>query len=118
MRALSLLFVFEDESIASLLRWNRFADYFKTIPITTLVLTVSGFAYLIVIRLLNIVGLLAMLRRRAWVPLVAMLGAMVYLTLIMLFSGTSRFRLPLDPMLFIIAAYGIAELREKWFRRS
>ena len=59
-----------------------------------------------------------MVRRRAWLALVTMFGAMSYLTLIMLFNGASRFRLPLDPMLFIMAAYGVAELREKWFNRA
>ena len=114
----SELFGAAQQDVLSLLRWNRYADYFGSISAISLLLTLSGFAYIIAIRILDLVGLIAMVRQRAWLPLTMMFGAMFYLTAIMLFAGTSRFRLPLDPMLFIIAAYGVAELRERWFSRA
>jgi len=113
---LSLLFGEVSQGTIAYLRWNRFAEYFRKVPPATIVITVIGLAYVILVRLLNLFGAIAMVRRRAWVPLLTMFGAMTYLTLIMLFNGAARFRLPLDPLLFIIAAYGVAELRERWFK--
>lgn len=114
----SQLFGLVQQDVLSLLRWNRYADYFSKVSLISLALTLSGFVYLITIRILDLIGLIVMIRRRAWVPLTMMLGAMTYLTAIMLFSGTSRFRLPLEPMLFIMAAYGVAGIRAKWLARS
>jgi hypothetical protein len=110
----SQLFGLVQQNVLSLLRWNRYSDYFNKVSNISLALTVFGFLYLIVIRCLDLIGIIVMIRRRAWVPLVMTLGAIVYLTTLTLFSGTSRFRLPLEPMLFIMVAYGIAGLRARW----
>ena len=114
----SLMFGLVNYDTIALLRWNRFAEYFSKVSPITITFMVLGFAYLIAVRILDLIGVIGMVRRRAWLALVTMFGAMSYLTLIMLFNGASRFRLPLDPMLFIMAAYGVAELREKWFNRA
>jgi hypothetical protein len=114
----SSLFGLTQQDVLSLLRWNRYADYFRAASSSMLIMTFVGMIYVVVVRLFGLVGLFAMIRRRAWIPLTLVFGSVLYLAGIHLFAGTSRFRLPLEPMLFVMAAYGVAEIRERWFGRA
>jgi hypothetical protein len=114
----SSLFGLAERNVLSLLGWNRYGDYFRAASPTVLIMTFVGMAYVVVMRLLGLVGLLGMIRRRAGIPLILVFGSVLYFTGILIFAGTSRFRLPLEPMLFVMAAYGVAEIRERWLART
>ena len=70
-----------------------------------------GLGFALFLRLLGLIGFIYLLAKRDWQQIVLISGLIVYVTLIHLFLGNSRYRLPLEPLLFILAAHGIAGLR-------
>jgi 4-amino-4-deoxy-L-arabinose transferase-like glycosyltransferase len=77
-------------------------------------LTAIGFLFVIVVRLLGLLGVVTLLRRRLWAILVIVGAGLGYFTLVHLFVANSRYRLPIEPLLFLLALYGL----DGWRRRS
>ena len=78
------------------------------------ILTGVGFLFVIAVRLLGLIGVVTLLRRRLW-PVLLIVGAgLGYFTLVHLFVANSRYRLPIEPLLFLLALYGL----DGWGRRS
>jgi hypothetical protein len=77
------------------------------------ILTASGFLFVLIVRILDLVGLVTIVRRRLW-PVVLIIGAaLAYFTLIHLFVANSRYRLPIEPLLFLLALYGLDGRRRR-----
>lgn len=79
-------------------------------PLAT-VLTLLGFVFVLALRALGLVGLGVMVARRAWPPLLVAMGGIVYFALLHLFVANSRYRLPIEPLLILLALYGLDGLR-------
>lgn len=81
-------------------------------PLASL-LTLLGFAFVLALRALGLVGLGVMVARRAWPPLLIALGGIGYFALLHLFVANSRYRLPIEPLLILLALYGLDGLRRR-----
>jgi len=66
--------------------------------------------YVIVLRILGLIGLVRMIRCREYGVLFILSGIIIYFMLIALFVGNSRYRLPIEPALIIMAVYGFNTL--------
>jgi len=75
-------------------------------PMAT-VLTVAGFVYVLALRGLGLVGLAVLVRRRHWAVLLTVVAVVAYFALVHLFVANSRYRLPIDPALILLALYGL-----------
>lgn len=75
-------------------------------PMAT-VLTVAGFAYVLALRGLGLAGLVVLVRRRHWAVLLTIVAVVAYFALVHLFVANSRYRLPIDPALILLALYGL-----------
>ena len=71
-------------------------------------------SFAIVMRVAGIVGLIGSLRSEKFSPVWIYLAIMGVLTLSYLYLGQSRFRIPLEPYLAVLAATGIAMLRDRF----
>ena len=73
-----------------------------------LVLQAPGAAYTLLARLLGLLGLFELARRRRYDLLLAFTGLFSYFLMIHLFNGQSRYRVPMEPQLAMVAAFGLA----------
>lgn len=81
-----------------------------------LLIVFTGLAYVFLMRLLGLVGFVAMLKSRHWREFVIYAGMLALFTAMYLFLGQPRFRLPLEPILVIIAVWGwdaLGRLRQR-----
>ncbi len=81
------------------------------------VITVATVGFVMAVRVLGLVGIVVLARRRQWWLLGLIGGLCVYVSGVHLFGGALRYRLPLEPLLFVLTAYGIDGLRTLWGRR-
>ena len=77
-------------------------------------LLAATFPFAIVTRVAGIVGLMGWLRSGKFSPAWIFLLIMAIFTLSYLYLGQSRFRVPLEPYLAVLAATGIATLRDRF----
>ncbi len=75
----------------------------------------KGFA--VVMRVLGLIGLIYLLRTRKYGLALLTVGAISYFMATSLFVGWSRFRLPAEVPLLILATFGVAYVKELWSRR-
>lgn len=73
-------------------------------------ISLLSFIYVIVLRILGLIGLVRMIRCREYGVLFILSGVITYFMLIALFVGNSRYRLPIEPALIIMAVYGFNTL--------
>jgi hypothetical protein len=78
-----------------------------------LAITVGCIAFAVVLRLLGFLGIVEIVRRRDWVPLVVILTPIAFKAVVHLFYGLARYRLSVEPLLMILAVYGWRLVREK-----
>ena len=76
-------------------------------------ITVMALAFVIVLRALGLAGLVWMFMRRHYAVLLACAGMIAYFAVIHLFTGNSRYRLPVEPALILLALYGVDGLRAR-----
>lgn len=81
-------------------------------------ITVTAFAFVIALRGLGLVGIIWMFMRRHYAVLLACSGLIAYFAIIHLFTGNSRYRLPVEPALIFLALYGIDGLRARLRREG
>jgi len=82
------------------------------------IITVTAFAFVIALRGLGLVGIVWMFMRRHYAVLLACSGLIAYFAVIHLFTGNSRYRLPVEPALIFLALYGIDGLRARLRREG
>jgi len=61
-------------------------------------------------RIFGLVGLIKMIKNKEYSLLFVLIGIITYFVLITLFVGNSRYRLPIEPTLIIMAVYGFSTL--------
>ncbi len=76
-------------------------------------LTVAGFLFVLAARAFGLVGLVVMIRRREWALALVAVAGIAYFTLVHLLVANSRYRLPIEPLLFLLAVYGLDGLRRR-----
>ncbi len=79
----------------------------------TLAVSVLGFVYVLALRGAGLFGLAVMVARRQWPVLAVTVGVIAYFALIYLFVGNSRYRLPVEPLLILLAVYGLDGLKPR-----
>lgn len=82
-------------------------DALKQANPVLIILTIGGFLFIITVRGLGSLGLLAIIQRRLWAVLLIISAGLIYFTVIHLFVANSRYRLPIEPILFLLALYGL-----------
>lgn len=85
---------------------------------TGMAVTSVSTLFAITSRLLGIAGIVYMLIRRKWGLALATSGILSYYASIVLFDGISRYRAPVEPVLAIWAAFGVAALVSLTRRQS
>lgn len=76
----------------------------------SVLLTIVAIAFAVVARVLGLAGFVAMARRQQWPILFMTVTIIGYGVAVVLFNGLSRYRIPLEPMLAILAVYGFDSL--------
>jgi 4-amino-4-deoxy-L-arabinose transferase-like glycosyltransferase len=76
-------------------------------------ISLLSFIYVIVLRILGLMGLVKMIKCREYGVLFILSGIIIYFMLIALFVGNSRYRLPIEPALIIMAVYGFSAFIKK-----
>jgi len=84
----------------------------------SIVIGVLAIGYAVGARVLGLIGLLVMVSRRDWVLLATVLGMIGYWVAIVMFNGLSRYRIPVEPALMILAAYGVVHACQRWICSS
>jgi hypothetical protein len=64
-------------------------------------------AFVLVVRVLNVFGVIYLVRRKAWCPLFVFSIYIALFTFITAFMSYSRYRLPVDPLLLILCVWGL-----------
>ena len=81
-------------------------------PIVVLI-SVFAFLYVIVLRILGIIGIISMIRNKDYDVLFILTGVVSYFMLVALFVGNSRYRLPIDPALIMMSLYGLTSIKNR-----
>jgi CHASE2 domain-containing sensor protein len=81
-------------------------------------ITIAGFALVIPLRLLGLIGIVVAWRRRLFPELAIICAVVAYFAIIHLFVGNSRYRLPVEPLLLLLAVYGWQGVHQWWLNRS
>jgi hypothetical protein len=92
---------------------NRINAVFSTLlesDLITIVISSISFIYVIILRIFGLVGLIQMTKNKEYSLLFVLFGIITYFMLIALFVGNSRYRLPIEPALIIMAVYGFSAL--------
>ena len=79
-------------------------------------ITVMALVFVVALRGLGLVGIAWMFMRRHYAVLLSCAGLIVYFAIIHLFTGNSRYRLPVEPALILLAHYGVDGLRARLCR--
>lgn len=79
---------------------------------TLIVIFCAGIA--IVLRFLGLVGFMTIISRHHWPLLLIIMGAILFKLSVHLFYGQSRYRIPVDPYLVLLAIFGIDALRHRY----
>ena len=88
-----------------------FIDSLRTQPLAGTLVTLLCVGFAITARLLGLFGLLAMLMRRHWSLLLVITAVLAFKGTVHLFYGIARYRLPVEPILMILAVYGWEGIR-------
>jgi 4-amino-4-deoxy-L-arabinose transferase-like glycosyltransferase len=81
--------------------------------LATIVISLLSFVYVIVLRVFGLIGLINMIKDREYGVLFILSGIVTYFVFIALFVGNSRYRLPVEPALIIMAVYGFSAVIKK-----
>lgn len=95
--------------------FTEFTTVRAHVPAGYLLIHFLPIGLVVVLRILGLFGVWILARRREWSFLALAFGIAAYLSTLYLFVGQSRFRVPLEPPLAVLAAVGAAWL---WQRRS
>jgi hypothetical protein len=96
---------------------KSFVDGLKGQSSAAAVITIVCIGFALVLRAAGLVGIVVMVLRRHWPLLIVILALVGFKALIHLFYGLSRYRLPVEPLLMILAVYGSDGLRAALSRK-
>lgn len=91
---------------------GKILDHIKQYPLNFL-LSFVLISISLVCRILGILGVFYLLQQKKYKQILLMASPVLLISLLFLFDGNSRVRLPLEPILMIWAAYGVIYLRKK-----
>ena len=91
-------------------RFNAVLSTLLGSDLITIVISSLSFIYVIILRIFGLVGLIKMIKNKEYSLLFVLIGIITYFVLIALFVGNSRYRLPIEPALIIMAVYGFSTL--------
>lgn len=89
---------------------SAFVDFLRQGHATYLLLVVGTLAWAAALRVLGLLGAIALWRQNERALLLLIVGELLYFTASYLYLGQSRFRVPMEPGLMVLAAAGIAAL--------
>ena len=78
-----------------------------------IIISLISFIYVIILRIFGLVGLIMMIKDKEYGALFIFTGVITYFVLIALFVGNSRYRLPIESALIIMAVYGFISIAKK-----
>ena len=81
--------------------------------LTALFISLLSFLYVVTLRIFGLIGLIAMVKNKEYGLSFILTGAVTYFMLISLFVGNSRYRLPIEPVLIVMAVYGFSIVFKK-----
>jgi len=90
------------------------ADFSVQPALAYLGLAAGLLAFALAMRLAGLAGLQALLLNREYVVALLLLGQLAYFTASYLYLGQSRFRVPLEPALMVLAAIGLGRVPGWW----
>lgn len=99
-------------------RLQTLLSAFATASPAAVVISVFALGFTAIVRVVGLIGLIAVLRRRQAALLLVICGLVAYVWLVHLFVGLARYRLPVEPLLMLLAAYGVDALRRLVWRRT
>ena len=82
------------------------------LPLQAILISSLSLLYVVSLRFLGILGIIEMIRQKNYALLSIILGMIVYFSVVVLFVGNSRYRLPIEGVLVILALYGVIFLRK------
>jgi 4-amino-4-deoxy-L-arabinose transferase-like glycosyltransferase len=74
--------------------------------------------FVIVARLVGLIGLIAITPRRYWSLLMVLCAVIAYFALVHLFVGNSRYRISIEPALMLLFIFGIESVWQRWRGRE
>jgi 4-amino-4-deoxy-L-arabinose transferase-like glycosyltransferase len=102
---------FQSAAVPSLM--DAVSGFLSRINFGYAILLFVGFGYTVAMRIAGIAGLVKMLGSGSLRPTLAILLLIATLTMSYLYLGQSRFRVPMEPYLAVMAAIGISTLRNR-----
>jgi hypothetical protein len=70
--------------------------------------SILSYGYLIVLRILGLIGIWALIARQQWMLLLVTTGVIAYFSTVHLFIGLSRYRLPIETLFVLLALFGLS----------
>lgn len=103
-----------DRFLNQLDSWHILKKSFLENPPLGILIVVLCAGIAIVLRLLGLIGLIAIISRHHWTLLLVVTGAILFKLSVHMFYGQSRYRIPVDPYLILLAIFGIDALRHRY----
>jgi 4-amino-4-deoxy-L-arabinose transferase-like glycosyltransferase len=98
--------------------FDRFLSGFSDQSGAAALVTIICISFAVFLRIAGILGLVVIVIRRHYVILTICCALIAFKALVHIFYGTSRYRLAVEPMLMILAVYGLDYLRTRLFKRN
>jgi 4-amino-4-deoxy-L-arabinose transferase-like glycosyltransferase len=76
-----------------------------------IVASIVAIGFAVVMRIIGMIGLVALIRRRDWALLMLLASVFGYFLLIHVFNSSARYRLPIEPLLLLLALFGFDKIR-------
>lgn len=100
---------------------NYFLAFIKSLAYSSpvaVVISMVAIGFAAIMRILGTIGLVAIIARRHWALLLIIAAVVSYFALIHVFNSSARYRMPIDPLLLILALFGFDTLRTKFLGSS
>ena len=91
---------------------HRFTFLFNNNNFFALICTILTVTFAILMRLLAIWGIVYLIIQKKIAYLIIILGVIAYISLIHIYHGSSRYRVPIEPTLSFLAIYGIHNFKK------
>jgi 4-amino-4-deoxy-L-arabinose transferase-like glycosyltransferase len=97
-------------------RFGAVLDSLTEAPIQAILISITSYLYVIVLRIFGLLGVLELIKRKEHALLLIVVSLITYFAMAALFVGNSRYRLPVEVGFIILALYGV--LFVKNFRKQ
>jgi len=103
----------KNQPIAHSSRMELVHDSLSGAPIQAILISALSYCYVIIIRVLGILGIIKMIKEKEYSLLLIIIGLIMYFAMTALFVGNSRYRLPVEIGFIVLALYGLLFLNDK-----